>query len=477
MTDLLRPGDVTRRRSERRTRAPQTDRADTEPTARQRTFAELLRSHRISRGATQRQLADLSTVSVRAIRDLELGRVSRPRSDTVRLIVEGLGLVGRERADLELAARRLSPDGALRVIYNAEPAAPPAPLGEMIGRDGELAVVGELLATGSQRLVTVTGISGVGKTALALRVAGTLHDTAGLPVLWSAAADRPEADRSTEPSRRLDALVRSGLVRSEVDTEAGPTEATLTEPAELADLIGERPTLVVLDGYDPTRLRADRLVDLLRHCRGLRVLCTAQAPLGIHGERVFPLAPLPVPHPSRPYNLAALARVPAVRMLVRRAREARPEFELDASNAAAVAALCARLDGVPGVLDAVASWFLVDEPAALLSYGERFSFELATEALPDLRDSLERTVASLSPDEAAVLDRLADATPGWSMHEAVGLSRVSPVLCARLVHRLLLLGLIRPAEETDRARFQVLDLVRVLRTDSRLAAYSQAEAV
>lgn len=74
----------------------------------QRTFAELLSSHRLRSGVTQRRLAVLSTVSVRAIRDLELGRVHRPRKDTVRLIADGLGLHGRDRVTFETAARELT---------------------------------------------------------------------------------------------------------------------------------------------------------------------------------------------------------------------------------------------------------------------------------------------------------------------------------------------------------------------------------
>ncbi|MFI7672440.1 multiprotein-bridging factor 1 family protein [Actinophytocola sp. NPDC049390] len=67
-------------------------------------FSELMRSHRRDLGATQRQLAARSTVSVRAIRDLERGRVSRPRRDTVRLIAAGLGLSGQARTEFERAA-------------------------------------------------------------------------------------------------------------------------------------------------------------------------------------------------------------------------------------------------------------------------------------------------------------------------------------------------------------------------------------
>jgi transcriptional regulator with XRE-family HTH domain len=67
-------------------------------------FSELLRSHRRSLGTTQRQLAVRSMVSIRAIRDLENGRIGRPRRDTVRLIATGLGLSGQARTDFERAA-------------------------------------------------------------------------------------------------------------------------------------------------------------------------------------------------------------------------------------------------------------------------------------------------------------------------------------------------------------------------------------
>jgi transcriptional regulator with XRE-family HTH domain len=131
-------------------------------------FGVLLKSHRIRRGTTQRQLADLSTVSIRAIRDLELGRSRRPRRDTVRLIADGLGLGSRERARLEAAA------DDLRLIYGASFAPPPAPLDGLVGRDAEVEVLKKLLRSGGHRLVLVSGVGGVGKTRLTLAVADAL---------------------------------------------------------------------------------------------------------------------------------------------------------------------------------------------------------------------------------------------------------------------------------------------------------------
>lgn len=421
---------------------------------RQLTFAELLRSQRLSRGVTQRQLADLSTISVRAIRDLELGLANRPRRDTVRLICEGLGLIGRERVELELAARQVSTPGTVKMLYDAEPVPPPAPLGEIVGREAELAVLADLLTTGSQRLVTVTGLCGVGKTMLAMEAAGALHRTNGFPVLWSSAAGGTTPTGPAQHRDQLAALIDTGI--SGLFAEAEPSVA------QLRALIGQRPTLLVLDGYDPHQVRMDQVVALLQDCRELRVLATARTPFDVRGERVVPLTPLPTPAAGRDYNLATLGQMPAVRLLTSHAREIHPDFTLDSANAPAVAALVRRLDGIPAVLVATASWFLLDEPAGVLAFAEHDPFGLIADALPDLRASLARTVTGLGRDAAAVLDALSTAPPGWSIADAVGLTEVSPVACARLVRRLLLLGLIRPADETDRTRFQVLVLVRAL---------------
>src|SRR3954453_12771784 len=120
-------------------------------------FGELLRTLRTRRGLTQRHLADLSTISVRAIRDLESGRACRPRPDTVRLIADGLCLRGAGRSEFEQTSR---------ADHETEPL--PAPLGLMLGRDTEQAQLRALLASGAQRLVTLTGLAGPGKSRLAM---------------------------------------------------------------------------------------------------------------------------------------------------------------------------------------------------------------------------------------------------------------------------------------------------------------------
>ena len=446
---------------------------DLELNAVQCKFSELLRSHRLRRGTTQRQLADLSTVSVRAIRDLELGRTCRPRSETVRLIADGLGLSGRARIDFGLAAAAGEEVGTRQLtgFYDMEPAPPPAPLDTLVGRATEVAVVRDLLVSGSQRLVTVVGLSGVGKTRLAMEVAGGLHESSGFSVVWSSADT--EGQRSAVPpaagqSERLSALVRSGL-----DSLCGRAEG---DPAELASLIGQRPTLLVLDGYPGEQVRTDRIVALLQECRGVRVLITTRAPFEFRDERVFPLAPLDVPA-AEPENVTRLRDVPSVRLLVRQVRQVQPGFEVTDLNAPAVAELCRELDGVPVALEAVAAWFMLYGPAALLDRLRANPLDFATERLLELADGLRRTVAGLSSTERSALAGLDEAGPGWVMAEAVELTGLSEAACASAVRRLLLLGLVRPVDGTDRTRFQVLRLLRALGVMGRVGEKIRAEVV
>ncbi|MEC3978291.1 helix-turn-helix domain-containing protein [Amycolatopsis sp. H20-H5] len=413
----------------------------------QRKFGELLKAHRVKRGATQRQLADLSTVSIRAIRDLESGRAHRPRRDTVRLIADGLGLRGRERADFESVAGSRATADHLRLIYDREPAPPPAPLDALLGREDEVSLVHELLGSGSHRLVTVTGLSGVGKSRLAQEIAAEIHESHGVFVLWSSAAD--EQDRLADP---LAALLRTGT---------GDTD-------ELAVLIGDRPTLLVLDGHEPAALRLDRVVTLLRECRRLRVLATAHTPFELAGERVFPLAPLAVPEPGID-DLPALAAVPSVRFLLREIRQVQPGFALDGGTAATVAELCRLLDGIPAALEAAACWFLVYEPAAVLDSVRTDPFGLTEDRLPGLRVMLDQAVRGLDATGTSVLVRLTGLDTDWSMTDVIRLTGVPAAVCARLVRRLLLHGLVRPADAGG-TRFRALDLVKALHLDRQLAA-------
>ncbi|WP_405579143.1 ATP-binding protein [Streptomyces sp. NBC_01190] len=201
----------------------------------------------------------------------------------------------------------------------------PAELTGFIGRGDELAELSGLLAR--ERLVTVTGTGGVGKTRLALRAARTLRDRFPDGV-WLVELS------GVRDATLLDQTVADALRLSEHSTRA-PRLA-------LAEHLADRELLLVLDGFDLLHRTAAALIaELLRRAPALRVLTAGRLPLGITGERLQALSPLP-------------ATGDAVRLFAERAAAVLPGFTVTRDNAAAVAELCTRLDGLPLALELAA---------------------------------------------------------------------------------------------------------------------------
>jgi transcriptional regulator with XRE-family HTH domain len=424
----------------------------------QRSFAELLKSHRVRRGTTQRQLADLSKVSIRTIRDLERGYANRPRLDTVRLIADGLRLGRPERVEFEIAARPGTGIADLRSVIDGGHFAPPRPIAKVIDRETEIATLTRTLATTSRRWVTLTGLSGIGKTVIAEATAGRLFESAGLPVIWCAVGGA--ACRQPIPDAAC--AVVQHIANRALHGPAGGIE-------DLAALISDRSVLLVLDGYDPRAQPPERITELLERCQGLRVLGTARTAVNAGGgERVFPLRPLPLPDRGKGDDLDHLAEAASVRLLLDHVRQVRPGFVLTAGNADVITELCHCLDGIPAALAALADWFQVDEPEVLVEYALNDPFVLIAEAIPDLRESLRRSVAELEAPAFAMLVVLAQEHADWSVREIAERSGRPHLEWAGFIRRLLALGLVRPSGASDRTRFQVLDLLRTPQVDERL---------
>ena len=387
-------------------------------------FGELLKVRRERVGLTQQCLADHATLSVRAIRDMETGRVQRPRQETVRLLADALRLEGRARSVFEAAARQREPVD--------EPTAPPPARSAIVGRATESDVLFDALTLHGDRLVTVVGLAGVGKTRLVLEVAERVHRSEQWSVRWTRGG-------------RLDGLLEA---------------------------IDERPTLLVIDG-------ADRGVDpvlldeLFHRCAGLRVVITSRLPLGLDGEQTVPLAPLETPEPGQDGDLRALGEVGAVRLFVSHLRRLRPGFRLEPADAGAVACLCRYLDGLPGALELAAGWALVQSPAQLVERIAASPFSLPAPPVihqerGDVREPLCDALRALTTSQRTLLGLLADEPGDWSADEAVALSGLAPQECLGLVHQLLSRGMIRPMRPRAGLRFTVLNLFRVLcREESR----------
>ncbi|MCX5180405.1 ATP-binding protein [Streptomyces virginiae] len=217
----------------------------------------------------------------------------------------------------------------------------PSELGRFIGRGGELAQLGRLLE--SSRLVTVTGVGGVGKSRLVL------------------AAARAAAEGSQERYRDGVRLAELATVRDPALLELALAEAlqltdhTIRSPRTvLAEHLAGKRLLLVLDGFEQLVDEcADLVRELLRRCPGLQVLAAGRRPLALEGESTFPLAP---PPPEE-----------ALALLVARATAADPAFAVTAENRATLVELCARLDGIPLALELAAGRLRTLSPEQVLA--------------------------------------------------------------------------------------------------------------
>ncbi len=329
----------------------------------------------------------------------------------------------------------------------------PSQAASFVGRAAELAELRSLVAGGS-RLVTITGPGGIGKSRLALQVAADALDGAGDGVWLVELA--PVADPE--------------LVARTVAAVLGVRE----EPGQpmldtLAEAIGDRYLLVVLDNAEHVLGAAAKLADtLLRCCPRASLLVTSREPLGISGEHVFRVPPLPVP----PADLAAPGRLAAfesVQLFTERALLHRQGFAVDDANAAAVAAVCARLDGIPLALELAAARLgslSVPEISSRLDQRFRLLTGGSRTALPrhqTLRALIDWSYDLLNPEEQAVLDRLSVFMGGWTLEAAEAVTSAGDTGEWQVLDRLAALvdkSLVQAEESNGSTRYRLLETVR-----------------
>jgi predicted ATPase/DNA-binding SARP family transcriptional activator/Tfp pilus assembly protein PilF len=214
----------------------------------------------------------------------------------------------------------------------------PAETTSFIGRESELATIHELL--GLSRLLTLTGLSGSGKTRLAIRAGaqGSGRYPDGVWLVELAPVTGPDL---------VTAVVASALgAREEPGRPLADTIAAHLRDSE---------ALVIIDNCEHVLdAAADLVTGLLRRCPSLRILATSQSRLNVAGEATWPVPPLTVPPPAEEDPLV-IAEAESVRLFCDRAGLARPGFSLDAGNAAAVREICRRLDGIPLALELAAA--------------------------------------------------------------------------------------------------------------------------
>ncbi len=362
-------------------------------------------------GLSQEALAEAAGLSPRAVRALERGERRTAQQETVRLLADALGLSGEARARFERSVDRGRAHTAAAGATGLPPSSLPTSLTSLVGREREVAALADLLGRPDVRLLMLTGPGGVGKTRLALRVAevvgGDYPD--GVAFVPLAALSDP-------------ALVVTAIAGALGVREAGGRPLRESLRAHLRD----KGMLLALDNVEHLVAAADLLVDLLQACPALDMLVTSRAALRVGGEHEFAVPPLALPDQARPLDHTALGQVAAVRLFVERARLVKPDFALTASNAAAVAAVVARLDGLPLAIEFAAARIKVLPPDALLARLDKRLPLLVGGArdlparLRTMRDAVAWSYDLLDAAEQRLFRRLAVFAGGWTLEAAEG---------------------------------------------------------
>ena len=342
-----------------------------------------------------------------------LGRIREQASISYRHFggAAELGRLVRDDLAALLSERFASASVPARAASGRSRALRPLPVSTttLVGRAQAIGEVAALLMRPGVRLVTLTGPGGVGKTRLAVAVGERLRERFAERAVFAPLA------AVTDPGQVL-----SGIGRAVGADPAGtPLEA-------VAERLAEERWLLILDNLEQVVGAGADLGELLARCPGVVILATSRTTLGLRAEREYPVFPLPVGSSADPAAVPAgeLMTWPAVALFVDRAQAVRPGFALTAGNAAAVAEICRRLEGLPLAIELAAARIRLLDPGALLARLAASLDALGAGAvdLPGrqhtLRATVEWSVGLLDDAERSLLEVTSVFADGWTIEAA-----------------------------------------------------------
>jgi predicted ATPase/DNA-binding XRE family transcriptional regulator len=390
-------------------------------------FSKLLRRLRRAAHLTQEELAERAGYSPDYVSMLERG-LRAPPPQTIDILAKALRLTDAHRT-------------ALLEAGEAVAAPPPPPVmdpTDLVGREADQSKALEIL--GTARLLTLTGPGGVGKTRLAARIAVRAAPSFEHGVVFV----------------DLTPVTGDGVVAA-IGAALGRVGDTMTD---IIARMRARATLLVLDGFERFLPVATELAELVAACPKVKILVTSRAALRLQAEHEVPVLPLTLP--AKGSDESAIRSAPAVALFVRRAQAIDPSFECTPVEAATVASVCARLDGLPLAIE-LATARLRHMPLSALA--EHLKLGLLTGGARDMpvrhqrmRDTIAWSYDLLSPLEKQRLMQLSAFVGGFTLDAAEAVCEDEDVLAviASLVDKSLVV--------MDRAytepRYRMLDTIR-----------------
>lgn len=333
----------------------------------------------------------------------------------------------------------------------------PVPRTPLIGRERELAEIQQLLLDPAARLITLTGSGGSGKTRLGLQVAENLLDAFSGQIYFVGLA------AVSDPALVPDSIAESLGIRE--------TPGLRFHDVVIEHLRGyTSPVVLLLDNLEQILSVSGIVAELIEKCRMLKVLATSRSALHVYGEHEYPVSPLALPDPGHLRSFDELSANPSVVLFAQRAVAVKPAFKLTPGNAAVVAEICSRVDGLPLAIELAAARVKMLPLAQILTRLES-RLQLLTAGSRDLperqqtlRNAIDWSYDLLTEAEQQLLRRLSVFRGGWTLEAAEAVCNARSDLGAEvfeLMSSLVDKSLVQQRQEGDQEpRFRFLNTIQ-----------------